>query len=73
MNMRLKRNILGLGTPAQYMDDSEGPEAEGVSAEQLREKIGPELRYACIYWANHFGGADMENINLINDVDGFVK
>src|SRR6266704_2846923 len=73
MNMGLKRNILGLGTPAQYMENSDGLKAEDISDDRLREKIAPELRYACIYWTNHFEGADIEDINLIKKVDGFTK
>ena len=73
MNMSLKRNILGLGTPAQYMDNSDGLKAAGISHDQLCKKIALELRYACMYWANHFEGADIEDINLIKKVDMFTK
>jgi len=73
MDLRLKRNILGLGTPAQYMDNSDALKAEGISDDQLPDKIAPELRYACIYWANHFEGADIENSNLLLKVDWFTK
>ena len=73
MNICLKRNILGFGIPARYMENSDGLKSEGISDDRLREKIAPELRYACVYWANHFEGADIKDINLIKKLDGFVK
>ena len=46
--------------------------AEGISDDRLRDKITPELRYACIYWPDHFKGADVEDINLIKKVAAFA-
>ena len=73
MNTRLKRNILGLGTPAQFMDNSAALKAEGMSSDQAGEKISLELRYACVYWANHFEVADTEGADLIDKVGAFIK
>jgi hypothetical protein len=73
MNACLKRNILGLGTPAQFMGNSAGLEAEAMSNDQIGEKISRELRYACVFWANHFEVADTEDANLIAKVIAFAK
>ena len=73
MNIRLKRNILGLGTPAQFMENNAALKAEGMSNDQVGEKISRELRYACVYWANHFEVADTEDANLIDGIRTFAN
>jgi hypothetical protein len=36
--------------------------------EQLYEKIPLELRYACVYWANHLESANIEDTDLMNEL-----
>ena len=58
MNTRLRHNILGLGTPGQFIAISAGLEAGGVLDARVREKIPPDVQYACVYWENHLETAN---------------
>ena len=71
MNTHLKHNIAGLdlGTPERFMKNDDGLAANGITEAQLGEKIPLELRYACIYWANHFESSDIEDANLMNKLE----
>ncbi|KIL55885.1 hypothetical protein M378DRAFT_173204 [Amanita muscaria Koide BX008] len=71
-NERLKYNILGLGDPARFMSNEEGLKKDRITDEQLQEKIPQHLRYASVYWANHFEVADIEDTGLMNGLETFV-
>ena len=71
MSAHLKYNILDLGTPERFMDNEAGLVASGFTVAQLGEKIPLELRYACIYWANHLGDADIRDTDLMNKLELF--
>ncbi|KIL57251.1 hypothetical protein M378DRAFT_47050, partial [Amanita muscaria Koide BX008] len=71
-NKHLKYNILGLGDPARYMSNEDGLKKDGITDLQLQEKIPPQLRYASVYWANHFEVADIEDTGLMNGLEKFV-
>ncbi|KIL57684.1 hypothetical protein M378DRAFT_16098 [Amanita muscaria Koide BX008] len=71
-NKHLEYNILGLGNVARYMSNKEGLEKDGITDVQLQEKIPQQLRYACVYWANHFEVANIEDSNLRNGLTKFV-
>ncbi|KAM6496587.1 hypothetical protein JOM56_007060, partial [Amanita muscaria] len=66
MNKHLKRNILGLGDPARFMNNEDGLKEDGITDEQIQEKITQQLRYACIHWANHLEVADIEDEALMD-------
>ncbi|KIL57160.1 hypothetical protein M378DRAFT_172066 [Amanita muscaria Koide BX008] len=72
MDKHLKRNILGLGDPARFMSNKDGLKEDGITDEQLQEKIPQQLRYACVYWVNHFELANVEDGNLMNRLEKFV-
>jgi hypothetical protein len=72
MNKHLKRNILDLGDPARFMDNAEGPAAQGISGDQFHEKIPAELGYACTYWMNHVEGADTKDKDLVKECETFA-
>ncbi|KAM6495266.1 Quinonprotein alcohol dehydrogenase-like superfamily [Amanita muscaria] len=58
MNKSLKKNILNLGEPACFMDNKD------VLKEQeklVHNNIPLQLRYACMYWAIHTEGANMDD------------
>ena len=73
MNMHLKHNIAGLdlGTPKRFMKNDDALAANGITEAQLGEKIPLELRYASMYWANHFASADIKNTDLIKELELF--
>ncbi|KIL57970.1 hypothetical protein M378DRAFT_47351, partial [Amanita muscaria Koide BX008] len=71
-NEHLKYNILGLGDPARFMSNEEGLKKDRITDEQLQEKIPQHLRYASVYWANHFEVADIEDTGLMNGLETFV-
>ncbi|KAM6496583.1 hypothetical protein JOM56_007056 [Amanita muscaria] len=48
MDKHLKRNILGLGDPARFMSNEDGLEEDGITNEQMQEKIPQQLRYAFV-------------------------
>ena len=73
MNKNLKRNILNLGDPARFMDNAEALTTQGISEEQLLEKIPAELRYACVYWVYHVEGADAEDSDLVKECGAFAS
>ncbi|KIL55574.1 hypothetical protein M378DRAFT_173534, partial [Amanita muscaria Koide BX008] len=68
----LKYNILDLGDPARFMSNEEGLKKDMITDEQLQEKIPQHLRYASVYWANHFEVADIEDTGLMNRLETFV-
>ncbi|KIL56301.1 hypothetical protein M378DRAFT_172828 [Amanita muscaria Koide BX008] len=72
MDKRLKRNILGLGDPARFMSTEDGLKEDGITDEQLQEKIPQQLRYACVYWVNHLEVAKIEDEALMNGLEKFV-
>ncbi|KIL56412.1 hypothetical protein M378DRAFT_89368, partial [Amanita muscaria Koide BX008] len=72
MDKHLKRNILGLHGLARFMSNEDGLNADGITDEQIREKIPQRLRYACAYWANHLEVANMENEALMNGLERFA-
>ncbi|KIL55646.1 hypothetical protein M378DRAFT_173461 [Amanita muscaria Koide BX008] len=71
-NKHLKYNILGLGDAARYMSNEEGLKKDGITDEQLQEEIPQHLRYASVYWANHFEVVDIEDTGLMNGLETFV-
>ncbi|KIL56203.1 hypothetical protein M378DRAFT_172913 [Amanita muscaria Koide BX008] len=71
-NKHLKYNILGLGDPARFMSNEDGLKKDGITDLQLQEKIPQHLRYACVYWANHFEVANIEGTELMNGLERFV-
>jgi hypothetical protein len=73
MKTHLRRNILELGTPAQFMENSAGLEAAGVSDDQVQEKIPLELHYACVQLANHLEDSDVEDASLIKEIGNFAN
>ncbi|KIL62309.1 hypothetical protein M378DRAFT_795001 [Amanita muscaria Koide BX008] len=72
MNKRLKRNILGLGNPARFMSNEDGLKENGITDEQLQERIPQQLRYASVYWVNHLEVANIEDEALMNGLEMFV-
>ncbi|KIL55594.1 hypothetical protein M378DRAFT_173507 [Amanita muscaria Koide BX008] len=72
MDKHLKRNILGLGDPARFMSNEDGLKADGITDEQIQEKLPQHLRYACAYWANHLEVANMEDEALMNGLKRFA-
>ncbi|KIL56359.1 hypothetical protein M378DRAFT_17150 [Amanita muscaria Koide BX008] len=72
MDKHLKRNILGLGDPARFMSNEDGLEADGITDEQIQEKIPQQLRYACAYWVNHLEVTNMEDEALTNGLERFA-
>jgi hypothetical protein len=73
MGKHLKRNILDLGDPARFMSNEDGLKAEGITGEQIQEKIPQQLRYACAYWVNHLEVANMEDDDLMNRLERFAN
>ena len=73
MHKYLKRNILGLGDPARFMSNEDGLKEDGITEEQLEEKIPQQLRYACVYWANHIEVANVGDTDLVNGLVKFVN
>ncbi|KIL55890.1 hypothetical protein M378DRAFT_1040470 [Amanita muscaria Koide BX008] len=71
-NKHLKYNILGLGDPARFMSNEDGLKKDGITDLQLQEKIPLQLRYACVYWANHLEVANIEDTDLMNGLAKFV-
>ncbi|KIL55512.1 hypothetical protein M378DRAFT_173583, partial [Amanita muscaria Koide BX008] len=72
MEQHLKYNILDLGTPARFMSNDDGLKADGITDEQLESIIPPQLRYACVYWANHLEVATIEDGNDMNELEQFA-
>ncbi|KIL62606.1 hypothetical protein M378DRAFT_25473 [Amanita muscaria Koide BX008] len=72
MNKHLKRNILGLGDLARFMSNEDGLKEDGITDEQVQEKIPQQLRYACVYWANHLKTRNIEDTDLMNGLERFV-
>ncbi|KIL55706.1 hypothetical protein M378DRAFT_17705 [Amanita muscaria Koide BX008] len=72
MDKHLKRNILGLGDPARFMSKEDGLKEGEITEEQLQENIPQQLRYACVYWANHFEFANVEDEALMNGMERFA-
>ncbi|KIL64864.1 hypothetical protein M378DRAFT_162714 [Amanita muscaria Koide BX008] len=72
MNRHLKQNIMNLGDPARFMKNQDGLVHEKISDELLLEKISSELRYACVYWANHLDNAAIENADLMQALKTFA-
>ncbi|KIL60558.1 hypothetical protein M378DRAFT_916604, partial [Amanita muscaria Koide BX008] len=68
----LKYNILGLGDLARFMSNEDGLEKDGITDVQLQEKIPQHLRYACVYWYNHFEVTKIEGTELMNGLEKFV-
>ncbi|KIL57014.1 hypothetical protein M378DRAFT_16554 [Amanita muscaria Koide BX008] len=68
----LKYNILGFGDLARFMDNKDGRSKDGITDEQLEEKIPQHLRYACIYWVNHLKAANTQDADLINGLAKFA-
>ncbi|KIL58135.1 hypothetical protein M378DRAFT_338848 [Amanita muscaria Koide BX008] len=72
MDKHLKRNILGLGDPARFMSNEDGLKEDGITDEQLQEKIPQQLRYACVYWVNHIDVANIEDGALMDGLERFA-
>ena len=72
MNEKLRHNMLDLGTPDRFLTNAEGLAASGITDTQLNERIPQELRYACIYWANHLQSSDIEHAALTKDLELFA-
>ncbi|KIL67305.1 hypothetical protein M378DRAFT_52912, partial [Amanita muscaria Koide BX008] len=68
----LKYNILGLKNLARFMNNEDGLKEDGITPEQVQEKIPQQLQYACVYWANHIKVANIEDIALMNELEKFV-
>ncbi|KIL59554.1 hypothetical protein M378DRAFT_85004, partial [Amanita muscaria Koide BX008] len=72
MNKHLKYNILGLGDPARFMSNEDGLKKDGMTDEQIQEKLPQQLRYACVYWIYHLETANTEDLDLANGLEKFV-
>ncbi|KIL56712.1 hypothetical protein M378DRAFT_52839, partial [Amanita muscaria Koide BX008] len=72
MDKGLKRNILGLGDPARFMSNEDGLKEDGVTDEQIQEKIPQQLQYACVDCVNHLGVATNEDEALMSGLEKFV-
>ena len=72
MNNCLKKNILDLGDAARFLNNDEALSVQGISEDQLCKRISAELRYACIYWANHIKGAHADDVDLMKEVEQFA-
>ncbi|KIL61556.1 hypothetical protein M378DRAFT_13472 [Amanita muscaria Koide BX008] len=72
MDKCLKRNILGLGDPARFMSNKDGLQEDGITDEQIQEKIPQQLQYACVYCVNHLDVANNEDKALMNGLEKFV-
>ena len=62
-----------LGDPARFMDNTEGLAAQEISEDQFHLKIPAELRYACLYWASHVEGANIEDADLVKECKRFTR
>ncbi|KAJ0146221.1 D-xylose 1-dehydrogenase [Fusarium oxysporum f. sp. albedinis] len=60
----LRENICGLPFPGMYRS--------AVDVQQVKERIPPELQYACMYWVHHQTKVDLEP-DGINDTCDFLK
>ncbi|KIL57161.1 hypothetical protein M378DRAFT_400427 [Amanita muscaria Koide BX008] len=72
MDKHLKRNILGLGDPARFMSNEDGLKEDGITEEQLQEKIPQQLRYVSVYWSNHLEFTNIEDADRMNGLERFV-
>ncbi|KIL62297.1 hypothetical protein M378DRAFT_794794 [Amanita muscaria Koide BX008] len=72
MDKHLKYNILGLGDLARFMSNEDGLKEDGITDEQLEEKIPQQLRYASVYWVNHLEAANTEDVDLVNGLEMFL-
>ncbi|KIL63706.1 hypothetical protein M378DRAFT_164132 [Amanita muscaria Koide BX008] len=72
MDKHLKRNILGLGDWARFMNNKDGVKEDGITDEQLQEKIPQQLHYSCVYWINHLEVANIKNSDLMRGLKKFV-
>ncbi|KIL56063.1 hypothetical protein M378DRAFT_17418 [Amanita muscaria Koide BX008] len=72
MDKQLRYNILGLGDVTRFMSNEDGLKEDGIMDEQLQERIPEELRYACVYWANHLEAANIEDVDLMNRLEQFA-
>ncbi|KAM6503402.1 WD40-repeat-containing domain protein [Amanita muscaria] len=72
MNKELMFNILGLGDVTRFMSNKDGLKEDGITDEQVQKKIPEELRYACVYWANHLEAANIEDVDLMNRLEKFA-
>ncbi|KIL62287.1 hypothetical protein M378DRAFT_51075, partial [Amanita muscaria Koide BX008] len=72
MDKHLKYNILELGDWARFMSNEDGLKEDGITDEQLEEKIPHQLHYSCVYWANHLEVANVEDADLMNGLEKFV-
>lgn len=65
MNHDLRENICDLGFPEQYVDNDN-------VYHLVDDKISPELRYACLYWADHLSNAGVDHDELLRLVENFA-
>ncbi|KIL57843.1 hypothetical protein M378DRAFT_15986 [Amanita muscaria Koide BX008] len=72
MEQHLKYNILDLGDPARFMSNQDGLARDGITDKQLEVKISQQLRYACIYWANHLVVAHIASTDLMRELERFA-
>ncbi|KIL62289.1 hypothetical protein M378DRAFT_800559, partial [Amanita muscaria Koide BX008] len=72
MDKHLKYNILGLGDWARFMSNEDGLKEDGITDEQLEEKIPQQLHYSCVYWANHLEVTNVEDADIMNGLEKFV-
>ncbi|KIL55312.1 hypothetical protein M378DRAFT_91067, partial [Amanita muscaria Koide BX008] len=54
------------------MSNEDGLKADGITNEQIQEKLPQYLRYACAYWVNHLEVAIMEDEALVNGLERFA-
>ncbi|KIL62670.1 hypothetical protein M378DRAFT_165518 [Amanita muscaria Koide BX008] len=73
MDKHLKRNILGLGDPGQFMSNEDGLKEDRITDKQLQEKIPQRLCYACVYWVNHLEVANIEDEALMEGLERFAN
>ncbi|KIL60992.1 hypothetical protein M378DRAFT_167497 [Amanita muscaria Koide BX008] len=71
MEQHLKYNLVGLGDLARFMNNEDGLAKDGITDPQLEDNIPQQLRYACIYWANHLDVATIEDADLIKELENF--
>ncbi|KIL57969.1 hypothetical protein M378DRAFT_87153, partial [Amanita muscaria Koide BX008] len=54
------------------MSNDNGLDEDGITDEQLQEKIPEQLCYASVYWVNHFEASNIEGSELMNGLEKFV-
>lgn len=73
MNGTLTQNILQLGNPARFMDNTPGLSHECISEPDFFQKVPQELEYACLHWADHLDDSNTKDSALVKEMEAFVN